>query len=61
MDRLDEANDCWNLGNELIKQGERERGLALMQVYVDYLRELGHPDAEKRAAEVEQLRPEGQK
>ena len=27
-----------------------------MQVYVDYLRDLGHPDAEKDAAKVEELR-----
>jgi len=27
-----------------------------MQVYVDFLSELGHPDAETRAAELEQLR-----
>ena len=54
--RLGEANASWNLGDELIKQG-----LALMQVYVDYLRELGHPDVEKRAAQVEKLRREGQK
>jgi hypothetical protein len=27
-----------------------------MQVYVDYLRELGHPDAEKRATRLEQMR-----
>lgn len=28
----------------------------MMQVRVDYLREIGHPDAEKRVAEVEALR-----
>ena len=27
-----------------------------MQLYVDYLREINHPDAEKRAAMVESLR-----
>jgi len=27
-----------------------------MQVRVDYLREIGHPDAEKDAARVERLR-----
>lgn len=29
-----------------------------MQRYVDYLRELGHPDAEKRAAELDEIRRE---
>ena len=51
----------WNLGLKLIEQGERERGLALMQVNVDYKRELGHPDAEKLATQLEELRREGQK
>ncbi len=27
-----------------------------MQVWVDYQREIGHPDAEKDAARVEQVR-----
>ena len=27
-----------------------------MQVYVDFLREISHPDAEKHAAEAEQVR-----
>ena len=60
-DRLGEANASWNLGELLIIQGARERGLALMQVRVDYLRKLGHADAEKSAAYVEKLRREGTK
>ena len=60
-DRSLEGTHSWNLGDELVKQGERERGLALMQVLVDYERELGHPDAEEHAAQVEELRREGQK
>ncbi len=30
-----------------------------MQVYVDYLRKLGHPDAEKYAVQLEQVRGRG--
>ena len=38
------------------EMGELEKAIPLMQVYVDYLREIGHPDAEERAAKVEGLR-----
>jgi tetratricopeptide (TPR) repeat protein len=46
----------WNLGLALEKEGDLARAAELMQVYVDYQREIGHPDAEKRAAYVAQLR-----
>jgi tetratricopeptide (TPR) repeat protein len=55
-DRLGEANSCWNLGLALEKLGELGQAAAMMQVRVDYLREIGHPDAEKCAARVEALR-----
>jgi tetratricopeptide (TPR) repeat protein len=55
-DRADEASASWNLGEALAKQGELARAVELMQVYVDYLHELGHPEAEKRAAHLERLR-----
>jgi tetratricopeptide (TPR) repeat protein len=60
-DRNLESIHSWNLGLALVKQGERERGLALMQVRVDYLRDLRHPDAERSAAQVEKLRRGGAK
>ena len=55
-DRLGEGSACWNLGLALEKLGELGRAAALMQVRVDYLREIGHPEAEEAAAEVEALR-----
>ena len=36
--------------------GELARAAELMQVCVDYERELGHPDAEKRAAVLEKVK-----
>ena len=55
-DRQGEANDCWNLGLLLEKQGELPRAVELMQVAVDFYSSIGHPDAEKLAARVEQIR-----
>ena len=46
----------WNLGNEIAKQGRIKEAIFLMQTYVDYLTEIGHPDAEKRAAYLEELK-----
>ena len=39
-----------------ISEGETARAVELMQVWVDYEREIGHPDAEKLAALVDELR-----
>lgn len=55
-DRLGEAKASLNLGLALEKLGELDRAAAMMQVCVDYLREIGHPDTEKAAAYVEALR-----
>ncbi len=55
-DRLGESRACWNLGLALESQAEYARAVALMQHHVEYLRELGHPDVEKDAARVEQVR-----
>ena len=55
-DRLGEANACWNLGGLLVQQGELPRAVELMQVRVDFLRAIGHPDAEEAATVVEQIR-----
>jgi len=54
-DRRGEANTSWNLGI-LLKEGDLGRGVELMQIQVDYEREIGHVDAEKHAAQVEELR-----
>jgi tetratricopeptide (TPR) repeat protein len=55
-DRQGEAITSWNLGLCYEEQGNFSRAAALMQVYVDYIAQLGHPEAEKRAARVEALR-----
>jgi len=55
-DRLGYAQSSWNLGDEYAKQGNLPAAIPAMQLYVDYLRELNHPDAEKDAAHVESLR-----
>ncbi len=59
-DRAGESRACWNLGLALESQGDVARAVALMHQYVEYLRELGHPDAEKDAARVEQVRRKAQ-
>ena len=46
----------WNLGDELAKQGDLARAAELMQVRVDFLTEIGHRDAEKRAARLAEVR-----
>ncbi len=55
-DRRGEATGCWNLGRLLAQQGEGTRAIELIQVLVDFEREIGHADAEKHAAVVEALR-----
>jgi tetratricopeptide (TPR) repeat protein len=55
-DRRGEAIDSWNLGLAIKKEGDLARAADLMQVCVDYEREIGHPDAEKDAAYVAALR-----
>jgi tetratricopeptide (TPR) repeat protein len=55
-DRRGEALGSWNLGLALEEQGQLAQAVAAMQVRVDFEREIGHPDAEKNAARVEQVR-----
>ena len=54
-DQQGEATACWHLGMLLETQGMYQQAAVLIQVCVDYLRELGHPDAEKYAAYLEQV------
>ena len=54
-DRAGEGRACWNLGVAL-KPTDPARAAALMQVYVDYLRSIGHPEAGECAAEVAAVR-----
>ena len=55
-DRDTEATTSWNLGLALEEQGELAQAAELMQVSVDYEQGISHPDAEKRAAYLDQLR-----
>jgi len=53
-DRRGEAFLCWNLGL-LYEDSDPARAAELMQVCVEYERELGHPDAEADAQRVQGL------
>lgn len=55
-DRQREALHSWNLGLALEKQGDLARAVQTMQALVNFEREIGHPDAEKHAAHMEQVR-----
>jgi tetratricopeptide (TPR) repeat protein len=55
-DRRGEALTSWNLGLEYEKSGDLKQAAEIMQICVDYEREIGHPDAENDAAHLEALR-----
>jgi len=55
-DRAGEVRASWNLGLALEGEGDLAGAAAAMQVCVDYEREIGHPDAEKHAARLAELR-----
>ncbi len=55
-DRRGGANASWNLGAAYEKLGELFQAIACMQACVDFERQVGHPDAERDAAHVEELR-----
>jgi len=55
-DRQGESNACWNYGLALEKLAEFGRAAELMQVTVDYEKYIDHPDAEKDAARVEEVK-----
>lgn len=50
-----EANYSWSLGLIYEKKDDVMKAAELMQVYVDYLNRIDHPNAKLCAAEVEQL------
>ncbi len=54
-DRRVEALASWNLGMEYEIAGNLKRAGEMMQIRVDYEREIGHPDAENDAAHLEAL------
>ena len=55
-DRRGEALGSWNLGDEYRKLGDLEKAAACMQVLLDYEKEISHPDYEKDAQVVAELR-----
>jgi tetratricopeptide (TPR) repeat protein len=63
LDRLDHQTDAartrWAYGQFLIRQGERERGIALMAECVAYEQRIGHAKADEHAALVDSLRAGG--
>ncbi len=54
-DQRGEALDLWHLGIQLEKR-EPKQAAELMQRRVDYEREIDHPDSEKHAVRVEEIR-----
>ena len=56
QDRRLEAAGCWQLARVYERMENLPRAIELMQVRVDYEREIGDPDAEKHAAELAALR-----
>jgi tetratricopeptide (TPR) repeat protein len=50
------ARTSWKLGEIFEQQGDLARAAALMQVYVDFLRQIGHADAEQDAARLEEVK-----
>ena len=53
------SHTCWDYGQFLIRQGERERGIALMAECVAYEQRIGHAKADEHAALVDSLRAGG--
>ncbi len=58
-DRRGEAIASWNLGKTLVSQGQVSEALGLLDVWVAYVQELGHPDAEEDARKVAYVREHG--
>jgi tetratricopeptide (TPR) repeat protein len=54
-DRRSEAIHSWNLGL-LYEESDPARAVALMEVYVAFETEIGHPDAEEDAQRVAEIR-----
>jgi tetratricopeptide (TPR) repeat protein len=46
----------WNLGLLYAAQGDLARAVPLMQVYVDFLQQIGHSDTEKSVARLSEIR-----
>lgn len=55
-DRRGEAMGNWNLGLAYEKEGEIDKAINAMNILVAYEQEINHPDTEKHAAFVKELR-----
>ena len=55
-DRSGESIACWNLGLEYEKAGDLRQAVDLIQVRVEFERGIGHPDAEKDAKYLDNLK-----
>ncbi len=55
-DRRGEAIACWNLGLVYEEVGDLKRAADLMQITVDFERQMGHRDAEKYADYLKNVR-----
>ncbi|NPA26648.1 MAG: tetratricopeptide repeat protein, partial [Chloroflexi bacterium] len=55
-DKRNEGIHAWNLGLAYEKLGDCARAAEWMQILVDYERAIGHPDAEKHAQHLAQVR-----
>ena len=55
-DRRGDAKACCNLRDALVKLGRLAEAIPLMELCVRFEQEIGHPDAEKHAARVAELR-----
>jgi len=55
-DQREERTISWYLGLIYEEQGNLLRAVELVQVCVDYERAIGHPEVEKHAARVEEIR-----
>jgi len=55
-DRRGEGIHAWNLGLLYEKQGGYASAAELMQILVDFEREIGHADAEKDAQRLAEVR-----
>ncbi len=55
-DRRNEGINSWNLGLEYEKAGDIEQASDIMQLCIDFEREIGHPNAESDVRYLENLR-----
>jgi tetratricopeptide (TPR) repeat protein len=55
-ERSAEATDSWNLGLLYERQGDLQRAIAFIQVYVDFAYAVNHPDADSDAQWLAALR-----